>query len=465
MATSQQAGGTMAAGLPVTEASFAELSRDMFTGIRELHRQHGPIAALDDAGLRIVFLFDPQYNRQVLSDANTFHARFFGIRGPKRSSQRRLTCGLLAMNGDQHRRNRRMLKEPFGLKTIATYRPAIAALARQAADELSPGRSIDMNEEMTRYMLRVTSSILFGLDEPELAYELGEMIANWVGQLHDIGVGALAPDAGFTAGYEGLLKYAEGLESRVMEMINHRRSAPGEANDVLSILVRMHDEQGGLSDEELVGQSCVLFGAAHMTTAHSLTWTLFLLSQHPAALQELLEKLPSDGDDPDEVREVDPSSLLERVVRESMRVLPASAYSQRITSEPVRVGPFDLAPGTPIVFTPLVTHHLASTFPEPERFLPDRWLTAKPSAYEYHPFGAGPRMCIGGPMAMEVIRTSLPIFLRRFGMRVRPGSNISAEVHSTMLNPKHGMPMDLLAPGSAEATPFTGNVRELVDIA
>ncbi|QDU88296.1 Pentalenene oxygenase [Pirellulimonas nuda] len=451
-------------GLPVTEGSFADLSKDMFVGIRELHRRHGPIAALDDAGLRIIFLFDPQYNRQVLSDANTFHARFFGIRGPKRSSQRRLTCGLLAMNGEQHRRNRRMLKEPFGLKTIATYRPAIAALARQAADELAPGRSVDMNEEMTRYMLRVTSSILFGLDEPKMAYELGEMIANWVSQLHDIGVGALAPDAGFTAGYEHLLGYAQELEGRVMEMISRRRKDPGQANDVLSILVRMHDEQGGLSDEELVGQSCVLFGAAHMTTAHSLTWTLFLLAQHPSVLRELLGQLPPDEQAGDEVREVDPSALLERVVRESMRVLPASAYSQRITSEFVRVGPFDLAPGTPIVFTPLVTHHLASTFPEPERFLPDRWLQAKPSAYEYHPFGAGPRMCIGGPMAMEVIRTSLPILLRRFGMRVPAGSDVSAEVRSTMLNPQYGMPMELLEPGAAQANPVRGNVNELVDL-
>ncbi len=449
-------------GLPVTEASFAELSKDMFSGIRGLHRQHGPIAALDDAGLRVVFLFDPQYNRQVLSDANTFHARFFGIRGPKRSSQRRLTCGLLAMNGEQHRRNRRMLKEPFGLKTIATYRPAIATLAREAAQELAPGRSVDMNAEMTRYMLRVTSSILFGLDEPKMAYELGEMIADWVAQLHDIGVGALAPDAGFTAGYEHLLTYAQELESRVMEMISRRRKDPGQANDVLSILVRMHDEQGGLSDEELVGQSCVLFGAAHMTTAHSLTWTLFLLAQHPSVMRELLEQLPPDEMDGE--REVDPNSLLERVVRESMRVLPASAYSQRITSESVKVGPFDLAPGTPIVFTPLVTHHLAATFPEPERFLPDRWLTSKPSAYEYHPFGAGPRMCIGGPMAMEVIRTSLPILLRRFGMRVPAGSNISAEVRSTMLNPQYGMPMELLDPGQAEANPVQGNVNELCDM-
>lgn len=450
--------------LPVTRGSFAAFSHDVYSGIRSLHQQHGAIAALEDAGMRIVFLFDPSLNHQVLSDPTTFQARFFGIRGPKRSSQRRLTCGLLAMNGEQHRRNRRMLKEPFGLKTIAGYRPAIAELAREAAAELKGQSTVDLNAEMTRYMLRVTSSILFGLDDPQMAYDLGEKIAHWVTLLHDIGVGALAPNEEFTDRYEELLAFADGLETNVMGMIERRRRDPGEAMDVLSILVRMHDEQGGLSDEELVGQSCVLFGAAHMTTAHSLTWTQLLLAQHPTVLHELLTQLPEDGDSDRTDRELDSASLLERVVRESMRLLPASAYSQRIAAEPVRVGPFDLAPGSPIVFTPLVTHHLSWLYPDPERFLPQRWLTIKPTPYEYHPFGAGPRMCIGGPLAMEVIRTSLPIFMRSFGMRVVPGSTIEAEVRSTMLNPKHGVPIELLPSGHAEATRVEGNIHQLVQM-
>ena len=57
----------------------------------------------------------------------------------------------------------------------------------------------------------------------------------------------------------------------------------------------MHDEEGGLSDEELVGQAAVLFGAAHMTTAHSLTWTLLLLAQHPSVMRRLWDEL-QDGD-------------------------------------------------------------------------------------------------------------------------------------------------------------------------
>lgn len=457
---------------PVTEGCLVEFSRDLMAGLFRLHEEHGPIAALRDraASQMVVCLFDPEYNKEVLSRADRFHARFFGIRGPKRSSQRRVTCGLLAMNGDQHKRNRRVVKEPFGPKAIAAYRPTIDSLAREESAQWRDGAEFDFNQAMIRYMLRVTSRLLFGLDEPTLAYELGEQIAEWVTLTHEIGIGALVSTPEFHAGYEGLLDFANGLEINVMRLIRRRRENPDPtANDVLSMLVRSHDEDGGLSDEELVGQCCVLFAAAHMTTAHSFSWTTLLLAQHPAVMQTLWEQiLAGTVDEPDALGGL---PLLERVIKEAMRVLPASAYSVRMNVQRERLGPLDLPPGTPIVFTPLITHRLESSFPDPRRFDPDRWLTINPSPYAYHPFGAGPRRCIGGPLAMEVLRTSLPIFLRDWRLSVVPGAEVTAEVKSTMLNPKHGVPMIAErhaatppADGGFRASPVTGNVTELVDL-
>lgn len=457
---------------PITEGCLVDFSRDLMGGLFKLHREHGPIGAFRDpkAGQMIVCLFDPEYNKQVLSKADRFQARFFGIRGPKKSSQRRVTCGLLAMNGEQHKRNRRMVKEPFGPKAIEAYRPTIEALAREEVDLWPEGEVFDFNQAVIRYMLRVTSRLLFGLDEPTLAYELGEQIAKWVTLNHEIGIGALVSTPAFNEGYEGLLKFAEELEVNVMKLIRSRRDNPQHGgHDVLSILVRMNDSEGGLSDEELVGQCCVLFAAAHMTTAHSFSWTTFLLAQHPAEMQRLWEQLHAGTAD-----EADPAggpSLLERIIKEAMRVLPASAYSVRITADNETLGPIDLPRGTPIVFTPLITHRLESSFEDPQRFDPDRWLSIRPSAYAYHPFGAGPRRCIGGPLAMEILRTSLPIFLKQWRLTVAPNSVIDAEVKSTMLNPLHGVPMiaerHTAAPpadGGFRAVPVTGNVTELVDL-
>ncbi|MEX0642827.1 MAG: cytochrome P450, partial [Pirellulales bacterium] len=276
---------------PVARIDLGDFAQDLFHGIRWLHEQFGPIAAVEDAGQRVVFLFSPEYNQQVLSDADKFHARFFAVRGPKRSAQRRLTGGLLAMNGEQHRRNRRMVKEPFGLRAIATYGELIVRLADEMLDTWRPGETRDIAEEMRQYMLRVTSTLLFGLDDPELAYRLGDKIARWVQLNHEVGVGALVPNERFHHHYEELLSYAEELETEVLGMIRRRRESPQMGLDVLSILVRMHDAEGGLTDEELVGQAAVLFGAAHMTTAHSLSWTLLLLAQHPSVMRQLWQEL------------------------------------------------------------------------------------------------------------------------------------------------------------------------------
>jgi cytochrome P450 len=158
-------------------------------------------------------------------------------------------------------------------------------------------------------------------------------------------------------------------------------------------------------------------------------------------------------------------SLLDRVIKESMRILPASAYSQRMTSEAVQLGPFQLSRGTGIVFTPLIVHHLADLYPEPERFLPDRWINLRPSPYAYHPFGAGPRLCIGAPLATAIIRVALKRILMRYRLAVVPDSKIGVHVESTMLFPTYGLPMEIHeANGNYVSSPVTGNIHELVEL-
>jgi cytochrome P450 len=289
----------------------------------------------------------------------------------------------------------------------------------------------------------------------------------------------LVPNEQFFDHYEELLRFAEELEAAILGMIRQRRESRQPGRDVLSILVKMHDAEGGLSDEELIGQAAVLFGAAHMTTAHSLTWTLLLLAQHPSAMRRLWEELKEScgwrvgaaGGEAQDRPQADGSlpkgeelSLLDRVIKESMRLLPASAYSQRINTVPVQLGPLFLPRGTGIVFTPLVTHHLPEIYAQPEKFLPDRWHTLRPSPYAYHPFGAGPRLCIGGPLATAIIRIALAKILSRFRLTVVPGSEIGVHVESTMLVPTNGLPMEIHeADGRYLSSPICGSIQELVE--
>jgi cytochrome P450 len=216
-----------------------------------------------------------------------------------------------------------------------------------------------------------------------------------------------------------------------------------------------------------------------MTTAHALTWTQFLLAEHPSVMRKLWAELQSDGsvtgasdldsgaagENAEDNGTAESKTLLERVIKESMRILPASAYSQRVNNEAVDLGPLHLPRGTGIIFTPLVTHRLPEIYPEPKRFLPDRWLELRPSPYAYHPFGAGARLCIGGPLALGVIRIALRRILSRFRLQVVPGAEISAHVESTMLMPTNGVIVRICpADGAFESSPIEGNIHELVDL-
>jgi cytochrome P450 len=157
--------------------------------------------------------------------------------------------------------------------------------------------------------------------------------------------------------------------------------------------------------------------------------------------------------------------MVERVLKESMRVLPASAYLQRVTSRPAQLGPFALSTGSAIIFSQFMTHHMPHLYPEPEVFRPQRWLSIAPSPYAYFPFGAGPRMCIGGPLAMVILKAVLPTILQRFKVTAVPYSEVSAKIISTMLAPTSSVMLRIDAQdGRFESQPVVGNIHSMVDL-
>lgn len=451
--------------LPVSLGRIEDFARDPVVCMRKLWAEHGDICALQEDAQRLHFVFGPTYTKQVLSDAQRFHATFFAIRGPRKSAQRRVTSGLLSMNGEQHRQQRRMVAEPFQKRAITAYHDTVVELSDEMLRTWRPGQVRDIGGDMTQYMQRLTSRILFGLDEADLAYRIGDLTERWVELNHRIGPAAFSPNPILTAQYDDLLEAAEQLEQGIKEMLHIRRSGK-LGSDVLSILIRMHDMEGGVSDDQLIGHIALLFGAAHLTSAHTLSWTLFLLAQHPGVMSELHEELSHvlGGRSP-RPEQLEQLPVLERVLKESMRVLPASSYSQRVAAEPVDLGPFRLSQGAVVIFSQFMTHHLPDQYAEPERFLPDRWKTIAPSPYAYLPFGAGPRMCIGAALGMMQLKITLPSILSRFKLSVVPNAEINGRVQSTMLFPIGRVPMIVGAQdGRFESSVVRGNIHTMVEL-
>jgi cytochrome P450 len=264
-----------------------------------------------------------------------------------------------------------------------------------------------------------------------------------------------------------LLRLSDRLDADIRAMVERRRASLGGERDVLAMLLHARDEDGAsMSDAELIGQATVLFIAGHETSSNALTWTLFLLSQHPQVLGDLRDELHGvlRGDAP-AAAQLGRLPLLDRVVKESMRLLPPASISLRVSTAPFKLGPYELPRGTTVFFSQYATHHMPELYPEPERFLPERWLAIDPPVYEYLPFGAGPRMCIGATFALLEIKIALAMIVQRYQLALQPGARIDRRLRIT-LSPRQGMPMIVLPPDRAPPVNRPrGNIREMVDLA
>jgi cytochrome P450 len=240
---------------------------------------------------------------------------------------------------------------------------------------------------------------------------------------------------------------------------------------MLSMLIAARDEDGSALDEDdLVGHTGVIFGAGHETSTNALAWTLFLLAEHPEVASELVKELTDllHGDAPT-VDQLPKLPLLDAVVKESMRLLPPVPLHPRIVAEDTELAGHFLPAHTELFLSIFHMHHDPAIFPEPNRFLPSRWSKIKPSVYEYNPFSAGPRMCIGAAFAMMEIKIALAMMLQRFRVERLASWRVDRRVAITMA-PKNGLRMRIHKADGAwtlarRALPdVRGNVRELVDL-
>lgn len=446
---------------------YLSLLRDPVGAMRDIYRRRGPLVFLGPVAFgeptKIHALaVGPAYNRQILSDPASFRPTGMLLRGPRNSAQRRVRFGLFRMTGEQHRQQRQLIMPAFHKTAVRGYHDLMVRNTEALLEHWRPGERRNIYLEMRTLALGVASAILFSHDPAE-ALPIGHLIVRWIRRSFSGAVWGFPVNLPGTP-YHGLLRNAERIEERILAMIARRRSNPGVHRDVLALLTEARDEQNGrLSDPEIVGQSAILFMAGFETSTTALTWTLFLLAQHPAVMHELMNELETVlGGDPPEIDQLAQLPFLLCVIKESLRILPPVPYTMRTTIRRVMLGPFRLVHGTRVLFSHYLTHHLPELYPEPERFRPQRWQEIDPNQFEYLPFGAGPRMCVGAALATQLLQVALATMLQRFRFAVVPGTRID-QVTRIAMEPRHGMPMMICQNDRKfTASPVRGQIREMV---
>ncbi len=448
---------------------YVHFFRDPIGCMRELQQEYGSLVALGPIAFGEptklhVLAIGPEFNRQVLGDPAKFRTTGQFIHGPNNSAQRRIRFGLTRMNGPQHKQQRQLILPPFHKKAVSGYHDLTVELAQEVIGQWKPGRR-DVYADMRAVTLRIASAVLFGHEATD-AYRIGHLLEVWARRNFSGPVWFFPVNIPGTP-YHRLLKHAELVEQEILGLVDKRRRDPSDRTDVLSILIQARDDQNrGMTDMDLVGQATILFGASFETTASTLTWTVFLLAQHPTIMRELMDELDQvlGGKAPSR-EELPELSFLDRVIKESMRILPPVPFTIRAADEDqIPMGSLTLSHGTRVICSHFLTHHLEDIYPEPKLFRPDRWREVDPTQYEYMPFSAGPRACVGAAFAIQVLKISLAIMLQKFRFEIVRGTQIDRAVRITM-SPRYGMPMVLHENDRRyECGKVRGQIHEMVNL-
>lgn len=452
---------------------WLRMIRDPLKTMMGMQRRYGPVSAignitsLQGKERKYVLALGPDLNRLVIGNPKLFRSTGQVIRGPKGSSQRRIRYGLVRMNGEKHRQQRELVMPPFHKQACESYCEDMVAIFDDTLNSFEINKPVDMHQLMHRASLRVSSRILFGRSDPTRSEALGELVKRWLNQNLSMAVWGCPLNIPGTP-YRRFLKMAEHMEEVILELIRDKRAegTDGKRRDVLSILAHAHDERyGGMTDDDLLGQTAVLFTASYETTANALTWTIFLLSQHPQVMADVVDELDSLlAGAPPSIDQLSQMPMTEAIIKEGLRLFPPIPFTIRAATEPTELGGFHLRSGDRVACSHYVTHHLPDVFANPNRFDPQRWFTIKPDPYEYLPFSAGPRLCIGYMFAMIEMKIAMAMFIQRFRPTMQPSAKVNRSARVT-LTPKQGIPMILHPPDRQyETVPVRGDVHDMVEL-
>jgi cytochrome P450 len=428
-----------------------------------LLKTYGNIAHYRFMGTPIVFINDPDSIREVLvTQASAF---------VKERTVRRMKVllgeGLITSDDPIHMRQRKIAAPAFHRQRIAAYGDQIVSIAAHHRDQWHSLETIDIAAQSMALSLEIVARTLFDTQvTPEIESINAEV--NTIMGLYNFIVAFPKVESFLHLPIPGIMKFRRSkarLDAVVDHLIKEHREAAArgepDKGDLLSMLLASTYEPSEaesaagkqperMSDTQVRDEVLTIFLAGYETVANALTWTWYLLSQHPEVEAKLRteldavlgtgaqQRLPTLADYPD-------LRYTEQVFAESMRLYPPAWAMGRMSTRPVDLGPYTIPAGSHIFFSQYILSRTPEYFPDPLRFDPDRFTPEAKAArpkYTYIPFGGGSRQCIGESFAWMEGVFAIATIAQRWRLRFIPTYPIVLQPKIT-LRPKHPLMMRL----------------------
>lgn len=380
-------------------------SRDPLRFVEAVESAYGDVARFDMGPLDTFMVTDPDAIERVLvSEADRFRKPDF----QDDALGDLLGSGLLLSEGETWKRQRKLANPAFSMSRLAGVADRITGHAEALVDDWSPGDEVDVEREMTTVTLDVILDLMMGVELPE------DRVRTIQDQLVPLGrrfepnpFRFATPSWVPLPGDHEFASAVSNLEEVLDEIIADREGTVGDEDDgpmdLLAVLIRAR-ERGEQSRDQLRDELMTMLLAGHDTTALTLTYTWFLLSEHPAVERRVHREIDEvlSGDRPS-MEHVPEFEYVEWVIEEAMRLYPPVYTLFRTPTRPVELAGYPVPEGASVMLPQWAVHRSDRFWDDPETFDPDRWRPERQGdrhRFTYFPFGGGPRHCIGKHLAM-----------------------------------------------------------------
>lgn len=363
---------------------------------------------------------------------------------------------IFMLDGDRHKRERKLLMPPFHGERMREYGELICGITQKMMNQIKVGEVFIAREIMQEISLGVILQAVFGVVEGDRYEELKPLVKD----ISEIGKSplrsaflffkSLQQDWGSWSPWGRFLRQRQQLDHLLYKEIQERRENPDETRtDILHLMMVARDEDGNpMSDLELRDELLTLLFAGHETTATAMAWGLYWIYQQPEVYEKLmaeLNALPSNSD-PTTISRL---PYLTAVCQETLRIHPVAMLTfPRKTNKMVELMGYQIPPDTLVTGCIYLTHQREDLYPEPKKFKPERFLERKFSTYEFIPFGAGSRQCIGMALAQYEMKLALATILLNYELKLAETQLVKPARRGVTLSPLGGVKMLLQSKGN-----------------
>ncbi|MBD2776381.1 cytochrome P450 [Iningainema tapete] len=356
---------------------------------------------------------------------------------------------VIMLEGESHKRRRQILMPPFHGERMRTYGENICNIAEKVFSQIPPGKPFLARKAMQDISLQVILQVVFGLYEGERYQQIKRLLTS-ITEIFSSPLNAsllyfpfLQKDLGAWSPWGKFVHLRSSIDELLYAVIAERREHPDPNRvDILSLLMSAKDEQGNsMTDQELRDEMMTMLLAGHDSTASAMAWGLYWIHHLPEVREKLLQELDTLGDCPD------PTSIvrlpyLTAVCNETLRIYPVAIMTfAREVQEPVELLGHHLEPGTLLAGCIYLLHQREDLYPQPKQFKPERFLERQFSPYEFMPFGAGVRRCIGHALAPFEMKLVLATIVSRYQLALADHRPEKPRRQNVTLAPAGGVKM------------------------